>query len=151
MSTEPPKQPTSSEETPAQAALRLAKIHFTKHWAECGDSWLTRVTMVNGDYRAPNSYIQWKSVKTRISPDELSPADRLNGVIWHGKVFFEPIANRVFLLEKIGSQGPGWLTWSSSYTAWSFEITNNNGIWTVTPDLMYPKNTTPVQCAEVPP
>lgn len=131
---------TCAAEDQSAAALKLATDAFSRHWTHCNDTWVSRL-------ESPKCYVQWKNVTPDFAPDQLTPADRLNGVTWRGQIRFPPMACREFYFDEKTSGGrpPGWSPWSDGCALWIYRATQTNGKWTLSEVDVSPKGQ-PVAC-----
>lgn len=113
-------------------ALAEAMKHFERHWAKCGDSYYSvlsydsRVTRNGQSVKERVAIEQWKNPRPYFPRDinrPLTEADRLNGIEWHGAVFFTYSAGRGYFFKDQaglstiygvrGAYKAGWNQWSS--------------------------------------
>lgn len=115
-----------------QEALKLAAGCAAKHWIiqEDGALWFGHVEHRAGetsffDYADCN--VQFKPVTPHLVEAEISEADRLNGVEWHGAVDFSAQAYRS---QREDKSWKDWQPWEHG-TFWSVGLEKRNGNWTV--------------------
>lgn len=130
---------TALAEDESATAVKQATAAFSRHWTQCGDTWVTSVD-------APRIYMQFKKMTPTVSQDKLTSADTLNGITWRGTILFRAEACRTFYFQKTMSGGPGWVPWSAGCRMWLYGATQTNGKWTLEEKDVYPKDAKPVAC-----
>jgi hypothetical protein len=145
-------------ETPGNAlALSKAMEHFSAHWQQCGDSY---VSIVPSDPKISNDFevTEIKGVRPYLPSGvnrPLTEADRLNGFSWKGMVFFDYVAIRHFRKRQNTTLLPfrmdpsevnRWGEWHpaswkqdhglSQEGYWWLEVTEKNGQWQVKPSSL---------------
>lgn len=124
-STPSPSQPPD----PRAEALSAAEKEWAKAWIQDGETWIAR--------SADRPYLlQIKGKRTEVSADQLSEADRLNGIQWLGgvEVFFA--AKRQFGLQSYsglsGRFQAGWNKWETDERPLAiFNLKKEAGRWTL--------------------
>ena len=121
-----------------QEALNAVMGELATHWAKGADGWTT--ALAAGSPGAPEHYL--REVKdftaSSVDADDLSDADKLNGVTWSGSVSFQPLALREAgdpdqVAEGMGDpaasrQRGQWSVWVQ-YQAQSIHAEKTNGQW----------------------
>lgn len=107
----------------ASAANQTAKEILAKKVRRCGNSWYTRW---NVPPESPKLF-EFRDFDWKIESEEISEADRLNGIAFHGFVLLSWSSSR-------GYYGKGWGEWQGR-DSWSpfprsLEILEKNDAWT---------------------
>jgi hypothetical protein len=105
---------------------------------KCGDSHYLKIEdriwwgPSRGTYMESSVVIQWKGLTFITQDRQLSPADRLNGLEWDGRVVPKYDAARVY------EQGKGWHPWfgellhpQHAHTHFMADLQKIRGTWTV--------------------
>jgi len=78
----------------ALEAQNAVMADLAKHWSQGPDGWTT--ALVGGSAYAPEHYLRQAKdlVVASVNADDLSEADKLNGVQWSGSVMLKPLTMR---------------------------------------------------------
>jgi hypothetical protein len=127
--------PAKTAEAPTppviQEALKLAAKLAQDHWViqEDGALWFghagNQMTFMTKD-------VQFKPATPKVVAEDITEADRLNGVEWHGAVNFSAPAHRV---RMDGNPWADWEPWPQG-TFWSVELEKRNGNWTADEQML---------------
>ena len=140
--------PTKAE-TLSNEACEFARADFEKHWSKYGDDWLCRVLGHEHGYwgdtekkvPANDMYQERKGLRTVYDPKPVTEADSLNGVEWHGDVWFTFSAVRTYYPVDIQqafsrpAQKKGWTDWTSDESGeqfWCLHLEKRQGKWQFT-------------------
>jgi hypothetical protein len=134
----------------AQAAA-LAELQ--RHWLKRADGWIA--AEVSGSPYAPEHFLRQYRAFTvdEVQPDDLSEADKLNGIEWEGQMTFKPTTCREaggdggMVLDGMGSFGPnrhrgGWTEWVD-FTPGPMRFQKMKGQWQFKWDGSYLRGTLP--------
>ena len=85
-----------------EEAGKLAMTEFLKFRTQVGDSWFS---LYRDDYRS--ECYQYKGVTREVTMYKISPADKLNGLEWNGRVEFYCSVYRTM----VDLKDPKWSDW----------------------------------------
>jgi hypothetical protein len=140
----------TKEDRQAQSAA-LAELQ--RHWLKTPDGWTAAV--VSGSPYAPEHFLRQYRAFTvdEVKPEELSEADKLNGVDWEGQMTFKPTVCREaggdggMVVDGMGSFGPNrqrgrWTEWVD-FTPGPMRFQKVKGQWQFKWDGSYLRGTLP--------
>jgi hypothetical protein len=95
-------------------AAAAVQEQIDAHWIECSDGWTTAADGKYGDSR--HQFEQYKALAFTIEEDQLSEADKLNGIEYRGSVEFAKTSARRYFAQpgfagEFGNVGQGWTQW----------------------------------------
>lgn len=131
-----PGEPTDQE----AAAIGWAVLG--DHWRKCGESYVSSRHLVGRDGRDnsamggraaniitnANIAMEMKGLTAEVTADDLSRADRMNGIRWRGSVAIEAELYRGYIPIKEWGK-PGWGPWRDEASPLTLTLSNVNGVW----------------------
>jgi len=122
---------TKQQPAAVQEAIKLAVKCAGEHWIiqENGDLWWGYVEhdgMGTSFFGYNSCDVQFKPVVPHLAVEEVSEADKLNGIEWKGAVNFSATAFRFQQRDKSWTE---WRTWKHG-TFWSVSLERRSGKWT---------------------
>jgi hypothetical protein len=121
---------------------------LNRHWTQIGNSFVALARRPGFDGAndwGDDFYIEKKGVEPILEADQLSDADRLNGIAWKGRACFVERAGREYFFRDRTSLMPlrkeqkGWTQWRSpgdpaleSRGFWRVSLEKRSGSWQVT-------------------
>lgn len=124
--------PSSQQAQTVQKVMELASKCAEEHWIiqENGALWFGHV-LDGGSSPADGGEVQFKRVTAQLVPEEISEADRLNGIDWRASVNFSAPACRVKANPR-RSFTESWTEWQplTLRTFWSVKVEKRFGNWT---------------------
>jgi hypothetical protein len=134
-------------------AQSAALAELQRHWLKGPDGWTA--AEVTGSAYAPEHFIrQYRAlVADEVQPEEISEADKLNGIEWEGRMTFKPTTCREaggdggMVLDGMGSFGPNrqrgrWTEWVD-FTPGPMRFQKVKGRWEFKWDSSYLRGTLP--------
>lgn len=129
-------------------AQQQAEAFWNSQLTKCGDSFYRKLQLKDGGIQ----YYEYKEPSVRLAPQQVTEADRLNGIEWQGLIFLQTKASRVW-----GTALGHWEQWAdgtgrtgdNSYPMkkvngrWSVD-TNRGGVFEETSKYV------PVDCSKIP-
>jgi hypothetical protein len=124
-----------------RVASDFVRANVGSHWLKTANGWTTRLEMrtMTGDV-VPNGiagYLQYRDLAFTIEPEELSDAQRLDGVEYHGKVKFEQAPVRFFRAFESYNRPKGWSEWSDIGFIPPFAVERKKGQWVIDDNVLF--------------
>lgn len=125
----------------ARVAADFVRANVGSHWLKTANGWTTRLEMrtMTGDV-VPNviaGYLQYRDLAFTIEPEELSDAQRVDGVEYHGKVKFEQAPVRFFRAFESYNRPKGWSEWSDIGFIPPFAVERKKGQWVIDDNVLF--------------
>jgi hypothetical protein len=123
-----------------RVASDFVRANVGSHWLKNANGWTTRLEMrtMTGDV-VPNviaGYLQYRDLTFTIEPEELSEAQRLDGVEYQGKVKFEQAPVRFFRAFESYNRPKGWSEWTENGFVPPFAVERKKGQWVIEDNVL---------------
>lgn len=132
--------PLTKEARLTEEAKAWAKQQIEAELVKCDDSYYIHWIDDRGQDKSV-FFVEFKGLDVTAWVDELSEADRANGVEWRGTVQAFCTMRRDYVCHSYRPERCGWGLWSDSggvqipdFTTWRFTGTRVKGLWYLEPD-----------------